>query len=313
MFRNRATSEEFVPGPVQQIKYDWGHNKLFIKRLDLIQSWADGNKYYKLKNNIAFALDHNIRTIVSKGGMFSNHLYSLAHACAHFEIELICVIRSYEADYENPTIKELRSLSGEILFLDPEQYNQFGEVETKLAYPDSMFIAEGGMGERAINGIMDLMEECLPQKPTHIVVSGGSMATACGLIASAPKEVKVIVVPAWKGCTKQFIENKLVEYGITPLCDWEIWPDAHFGGFARYDRTLSDFMYSFTMETDIPLDPVYTGKMMYALSEKIKSGYFTDEDSILAIHTGGLQGIHGFAYRFPEDWSRYEKLIFLND
>ncbi|MGB4849034.1 MAG: pyridoxal-phosphate dependent enzyme [Saprospiraceae bacterium] len=313
MIRNNATREKFVPGPVQQIKCDWGHNKLFIKRLDLIQSWADGNKYYKLKNNIAFALDNNIKTIVSKGGMFSNHLYSLAHACAHFKIELICVIRSYEADMENPTIKELRSLSKDILFLTPEKYTQFGEVDATLAYPDSMFIAEGGMGERAIHGIGELMNECLTYQPTHIIVSGGSMATACGLIASALEDVKVIVVPAWKGCKNEFIENKLMEFEIPYLCDWELWPDAHFGGFARYDRTLSDFMYSFTMETGIPLDPIYTGKMMYVLSEKIKSGYFKDDDSILAIHTGGLQGVRGFGYRYPEDWKRYEDLIFMND
>ncbi|MGB3079074.1 MAG: hypothetical protein WBB31_08380, partial [Saprospiraceae bacterium] len=288
MFRNSATQEEFIPGPIQKINCDWGHDKLFMKRLDLIRSWADGNKYYKLKENIAYARAHNLKTIISKGGMFSNHLHSLAHACAYFEMELICAIRSYQADLENPTIKELTSLSKDILFLDPEQYNKFGEADSSHAYPDSMFIAEGGLGERAINGIKELMNECIRDHPSHIIVSGGSMATACGLIASAPKEVKVIVVPAWKGCKNEFIENKLSEFGISPLCEWELWPDAHFGGFAKYDRTLLDFMYSFTKETGIPLDPVYTGKMMYILSEKIKSGYFMDEDSILAIHTGGL-------------------------
>lgn len=310
MLKNRAIWEKFIPGPVQQIGIDWGHPKLFIKRLDLIQSWAEGNKYYKLKNNIAFALDHNIRTIVSKGGMFSNHLYSLAHTCAYFEIDLICVIRSYNDDIENPTLKELKSISKDILFLEPDRYNQFNEDAAALAYPDAMFIAEGGMGERAINGIEELMNECLANQPTHIIVSGGSMATAYGMIASASDEVKVIVVPAWKGCTNQFIENKLMEFGITALSKWELWPDAHFGGFARYDRTLSDFMNSFTLETGIPLDPVYTGKMMYALTEKIKSGYFTSDDSILAIHTGGLQGVKGFGYRYPSDWKMYEKLIF---
>ncbi len=313
MVKNGTIWKEFIPGPVQQISSDWGHNNFFIKRLDLIHSWADGNKYYKLKHNISYALEHNVKTIISKGGMFSNHLYSLASACAHFEIELICVVRSYEADLQNPTIKELQSLSKEILFLDPEEYKRFGEVDSTHAYPDSMFIPEGGLGERAIHGMKELMNECLENQPTHIIVSGGSMATACGLIASAPEEVKVVVVPAWKGCKKEFIENKLIEFGISPLCEWELWADAHFGGFAKYDRTLLDFMYSFTKETGIPLDPVYTGKMLYVLSEKIKSGYFKADDSILAIHTGGLQGVRGFAYRYPMDWKMYEKLIFMND
>lgn len=313
MVKNGTIWKSFIPGPVQQISSDWGHDNFFIKRLDLIHSWADGNKYYKLKNNIAFAIEHNITTIVSKGGMFSNHLYSLAHACTCFNIDLRCVIRSHNDDIENPTLKELKSISKDILFLASDKYNQFNEHNAALAYPDAMFIAEGGMGERAIHGMKELMNECLENQPTHIIVSGGSMATACGLLASAPAEVKVVIVPAWKGCTNDFIDDKLMEFGITPVCDWELWPDAHFGGFARYDRTLFDFMYAFTTETGIPLDPVYTGKMMYVLSEKIKSGYFKHDDSILAIHTGGLQGVRGFAYRYPMDWKGYEKLIFVND
>lgn len=313
MFRNSVIRKEFIPGPVQHIKSDWGHNKLFIKRLDLIQSWADGNKYYKLKNNITDALAHDVKTIVSKGGMFSNHLYSLAHACASFEIELICVVRSFGDDYDNPTLKEIKSLSKEILFLEPGRYKQFNEADAALLYPGSMYIEEGGLGERAIKGIENLMDECLVQQPTHIIVPGGSMTTACGLIASAPPEMTVIMVPAWKGCTVEIVQKKLTEFSIAPSCNWEIWPDAHVGGFAKYNRSLLDFMYTFTQDTGIPLDPVYTGKMMYELSQKVSSGYFTASDSILAIHTGGLQGVRGFGYRYPHDWKTYEKLIFPND
>ena len=43
----------------------------------------------------------------------------------------------------------------------------------------------------------------------------------------------------------------------------------------------------------MPLDPIYTGKMVYGVLDLIKKGYFPKEAKILMIHTGGLQGIIG--------------------
>ncbi|MEO6130644.1 MAG: pyridoxal-phosphate dependent enzyme [Saprospiraceae bacterium] len=299
----------FVPGPIQKIKTDWSQDQLFIKRLDLIQSWADGNKYYKLKNNIAYALEHAIGTIVSKGGMFSNHLYSLAHACSKFELDLVCVVRSYKPDHENPTIRELEALSKKIIYLSPEDYNHFDESEAQKLFPGSMFIPEGGMGKNAMDSMEELMKECLIAQPNHIIVAGGSMTTACGLIAASPEGLNIISVPAWKGCTDKYINDILLENNISPQGKWEIWNDAHHGGFASWDNALLDFMYCFTKSTNIPLDPIYTAKMMYAVKEKIKEDYFSKDDTILALHTGGLQGVRGFAHRYPEEWGGYEKLI----
>lgn len=301
---------KFLPGPIQKINLNWGHPDLFIKRLDLVQSWADGNKYYKLKYNISFALENGIKSIVSKGGMFSNHLHSLAHACSAFGIKLTAVVRSYGPDPGNPLMNELKGLSHEILYLQPKEYQLFNESDARNLYPDSMFIPEGGMNAQAIEGAKEIIEECSEFQPTHVIISGGTLTTACGLLAAGPKSMKIIIVPGWNGCTPDYVEEILLKYGIKPECDWEIWPDSHFGGFAKYDHRLVEFMNSFTRETGIPLDPVYTGKMMYAISEKMKSGYFSKDDSIIAIHTGGLQGIRGFAYRYTEDWSSYEELVF---
>jgi 1-aminocyclopropane-1-carboxylate deaminase len=305
-----STLEKFIPGPIQRISNRWGHDKFFIKRLDLIQSWAEGNKYYKLKYNIAFALENGIQTIVSKGGMFSNHLHALAHVCSIFGIKLISVIRTHRNDLENPVLNELKSLSDKLIYLKPDQYELFGGREASIQFPEALFIPEGGLNELGIKGTKEIIEECREQHPTHIIISAGSMCTAAGLISSADDSMKIIIVPAWKGCTNNTFEEILQQFNISPECGWEIWPDAHFGGFARYDETLSDFMKSITQATGIPLDPIYIGKMMYAISEKIKQGYFSKDDSILAIHTGGIQGLKGFAYRYPEEWGNYADLIF---
>ncbi len=300
----------FLPGPIQKINLNGDHPLLMIKRLDLVQSWADGNKYYKLKHNISYALENGIKSIVSKGGMFSNHLYSLAHACTAFGIKMNAIVRSYGPDPGNPLMNELAGLSHEILYLKPGEYQQFDESTAKILYPASMFIPEGGRNAQAIEGAKEIIEECLEFHPTHVILSAGTLTTACGLLAVASKSMKIIIVPAWKGCTRDHVDEILLKYNIKPECLWEIWPDAHFGGFARYDHHLIEFMNSFTRETEIPLDPVYTGKMMYAVNEKFKSDYFSKEDIIIAIHTGGLQGIRGFSYRYPEDWSTYEELVF---
>ena len=90
--------QQFIPGPVEKIHHDWGAPELFFKRLDLIRSWASGNKYYKLKYSISDCIENGIGSIVSKGGMFSNHLEALAKACATFGIRCVCVIRSYGDD-----------------------------------------------------------------------------------------------------------------------------------------------------------------------------------------------------------------------
>lgn len=301
---------QFIPGPVQHIQNHMDHPNLFIKRLDLVQSWADGNKYYKLKDNIAYVLKNDIKMIVSKGGMFSNYLFSLAKACHIFGIKLICVVRGYAHDKDNPVMNEIIELSHDVLFLNPHEYNQFGETEAKEYAPDAFFIPEGGMNESAIHGAAEILEECMVQHPTHIIISGGTLTTACGLLAAAPESLKIIIVPAWKGCSNQYVEDMLQIFHITPRSSWELWPDYHFGGFAKYNRSLIEFMYSFTQKTQIPFDPVYTGKMMYGLNEKIKKGYFSKEDRIIAIHTGGIQGVKGFAYRYPEDWRDYAELIF---
>ncbi len=276
-------------------------------RLDLLQSWASGNKYYKLKYAIEFALANGVKVIVSKGGMFSNHLAALAEACDVFDLRLIAAIRSYAPDENNPSIRKLRENGSDILYLNPEAYTVFDEQEAGRLFPGSLFIPEGGLSGPGIRGTSEILNECLSQHPTHIILSGGSMGTACGIISSAPADVKVIIIPAWKGCTDSYFLELLRQYQIDPVCAWELWTDYHFGGFGRFNQQLIDFMVSFSADTGIPLDPVYTGKLMYAIDDRWKSGYFKEEDSILAIHTGGLQGVEGYRYRFPEVWGKYLK------
>ena len=296
---------EFSPGPVQSIYSPQGQPSFRVLRLDLLKSWASGNKYYKLKYGLKDALAQGTRVVVSKGGMFSNHLAALSEACHAFELHLVAVIRSHTPDEKNPSIQRLRSNGNQIVYLNPREYNSYSEADAMQHFPDSLFIPEGGLSKEGIKGATEIVSECLPHAPTHMILAGGSMGTACGILASAPAHIKVVIVPAWKGCTDSYIYEILGKYDVAPLCTWELWPDYHFGGFGKFNKHLIDFMTSFSQKNAVPLDPVYTGKLMFAIEDKRSAGFFKEDDSIVAIHTGGLQGIEGYRYRFPEEWGSY--------
>ena len=299
----------YTSPPVQHIQTPEGHPSLSILRLDQIDSWASGNKYFKLKYALRLALSRGVTTIVSKGGMFSNHLAALSQACSVFGLHLVNVIRSHQPDETNPSILQLRAHGDEILYVSPEVFAAFDETESAKRFPEAMFIPEGGLSEEGILGTQEIAAECIHHSPTHVIVAAGTMGTAMGLLAAMPGDINVIVVPAWKGCTNDYVQQVLTRYSILPACAWQLWPDYHFGGFGKFDPGLIDFMTSFTRETAIPLDPVYTGKMMFAIKDKMDKGDFSSGDRILAIHTGGLQGLKGYNYLYPEQWKAYVGLV----
>ena len=80
--------------------------------------------------------------------------------------------------------------------------------------------------------------------------------------------------------------------------NFELQNSYHFGGYAKHKPELIEFINTFKLNFDIPLDPVYTGKMMYGICDLIDKNYFEKGSTIVAIHTGGLQGIKGFNERF---------------
>ena len=134
------------------------------------------------------------------------------------------------------------------------------------------------------------------------------MCTAAGIMSVAPSHSHIHIVPAWKGCSRNYVDELLQQSNIQVKCQWDVWADYHFGGFGKYNMDLVDQMYAFTADTQIPLDPVYTGKLMYAIKDKMQSGYFSRADKVIAIHTGGLQGLEGFYYRDPATWDLYYQM-----
>jgi 1-aminocyclopropane-1-carboxylate deaminase len=274
-------------------------------RLDKMASWASGNKYFKLKPYISDAIANQSTRLVSKGGMFSNHLEALAKAGKHFDLDVTCIVRSHQPDLQNPTIQQLSQSGAEVRFLMPADFATYDDSCAAEEYPGSVFIPEGGLSKSGISGSESLGQMIDKFDFDHIVLMAGTMCTALGLMSTLSSSKTVYIIPAWKGCTSAYVTQLINQYDINASAPWELWADYHFGGFGKWNAHLLESMHEFTEATGIPLDPVYTGKMVFAFLDQLSRSTAIDPSRALLIHTGGLQGVAGYAYRFPQAWKRY--------
>ncbi|UCD60045.1 MAG: 1-aminocyclopropane-1-carboxylate deaminase/D-cysteine desulfhydrase [Flavobacteriaceae bacterium] len=268
--------------------------ELYIKREDLIHPQISGNKYRKLKYNLLEAKKLKYDTLLTFGGAYSNHIAATAYAGKLNKMQTIGVIRGEELANiwtDNPTLSAAHQQGMKLKFVSRTDYR---EKETtafidklKIEFGDFYMVPEGGTNKLAVKGC----EEILTAKDEVydiICCSVGTGGTLAGLINSAAPNQRVLGFPALKGDFLKKDICKFVENG-----DWDLCTDYHFGGYARVDESLVSFINEMHQNTGIPLDPVYTGKMMYGLLDMITNNFFNPGTKILAIHTGGLQGIAG--------------------
>lgn len=281
-----------------------GFNKnvsLFIKREDLIHPYISGNKYRKLKYNLEQAKAENQDTLLTFGGAFSNHIAAVAFAGKEYGFKTIGIIRGDELESQinnNPTLLFAQQCGMKFVFETREKYRHKNEVtyqaDLMAQFGRFYLIPEGGTNEIAIKGC----EEILTQEDAvfdYICCCVGTGGTISGIINSSMNHQKVIGFPALKG---DFLEEDIRKYAKNNR--WELNLDYHFGGYAKIDKVLIQFMNFFLENTKIQLDPVYTGKMLFGLYDLIEKGFFPNGSKILAIHTGGLQGIQGMNIKLEQ-------------
>lgn len=273
--------------------------ELFIKREDEIHSFVSGNKFRKLKYTLLEAQNQQKKTLLTFGGAFSNHILATAVAGKMTGFKTIGIIRgdelsenSHQTILENPTLYEAHKNGMEFEFVSREEYRTktskaFIE-KLKEQFGDFYLIPEGGTNEFAIKGC----EEILTTQDSnfdYICCAIGTGGTIAGLINASENHQKVIGFPALKG---DFLTTEIEKYVIKN--NWFLQNEYHFGGYAKYNTSLIRFINEFKNETTIQLDPLYTAKMMFGLLDMVKNDTFEKGTKILAIHTGGLQGIQGF-------------------
>ncbi len=275
--------------------------ELFIKRDDLIHPEISGNKWRKLKYNILHAKEKGYQKLVTFGGAYSNHLYAFAAACKNFDINGIAIVRGEKPKKLSHTIQFAEKCGIELIYISREDYRKKDSeiIKSKIADNDFFLIPEGGSNAFALIGLKEMMEE-INEEYDFICCPIGTGGTVSGILKYSHSSTKVVGFPVLKGV--DYLKENISELSELKNIDEKlIWAsDYHFGGYAKVNQDLVDFTNGFYQEHQIPLDLVYTSKMMYGILDMIKNGMFPENSKILAIHTGGLQGNIGMKERLKK-------------
>jgi 1-aminocyclopropane-1-carboxylate deaminase len=260
----------------------------------LIHPFVSGNKFRKLKYNLLKAKEKSFETLLTFGGAFSNHIAAVAYAGKENGFKTIGIIRGDELRdkiAENPTLTFAQNCGMEFKFVSREEYRLKNEASfvdnLKEEFGNFYAIPEGGTNELAIKGCQEILTE-EDAAFDFICCSIGTGGTIAGIINSALPHQKVLGFPALKG---DFLKEEIRIFAQNK--NWELITDYHFGGYGKVNQDLIAFINQFYDKNNIPLDPIYTGKMVFGVMDMIERNYFPDQSKILLIHTGGIQGIQG--------------------
>ncbi|RDC53389.1 1-aminocyclopropane-1-carboxylate deaminase/D-cysteine desulfhydrase [Acinetobacter sp. RIT592] len=276
--------------PDQQINF---HDiTLIIRRLDLVHPQISGNKFFKLKYNFLEAKRQGYQHILSFGGAYSNHIAATAFAAQQFGFQSVGVIRGEElADRPlNPTLATAQEFGMQLHFVSRDEYRRKQQPEylAELArqFPNHYIIPEGGTNALAIQGCQEILKENDAQFDV-ICCAVGTGGTISGLIEASHAHQQLLGFSALKG---SFLKDEIAQ--LTNKTNWNILDDYCYGGYAKTSAALMQFIRDFEAEFAIPLEQIYTAKMLMGIFDLIEKNYFPAGSKLLVIHTGGLQGRH---------------------
>lgn len=268
--------------------------RLSIKREDLIHPLISGNKYRKLKYNLEAAKTEGFESLLTFGGAFSNHISATAYAGKIHGFKTIGVIRGEEISQKwqsNPTLKLASEHGMQFKFIKRVAYRDKNSEELinnlKSEFGTFYILPEGGSNTLAVKGCEEILSQEDKQFDT-ICTSVGTGGTIAGIVNSSAPNQSVLGFTALKS---DYVKEDIRKFAAKK--NWQLLTDYHFGGYAKVTSELVQFINDFKLQTQILLDPVYTGKMIYGIIDLVKKDYFEPKTNILAIHTGGLQGISG--------------------
>lgn len=265
---------------------------LTLKREDQLHPIISGNKFRKLKYNLIAARQQGYSTLLTFGGAYSNHIAAVAAAGHEYGFQTIGIIRGEElADktQDNPTLKLAQTQGMQLHFVSRTDYRRKADrafiEQLKQQFGEFYLIPEGGTNALAIQGCEEILTEQDKKDFDYICCAVGTGGTIAGIINPSSDQQKVLGFPALKG---DFLFDEIKQW--TTQSNWDLCLDYHFGGYAKTTPELLEFIQNFQKQTDIEIEPIYTGKMLFGIFDLIEQGYFPENSRILTIHTGGLQG-----------------------
>lgn len=275
--------------------------RLMVKREDLNHPLISGNKWWKLKYNLEEAQRLNKKTLLTFGGAYSNHIYAVAAAAAECNFQSIGIIRGEEVRPLNPTLRFATEHSMQLHYVSREDYRKKNEAgyiqQLHDEFGDFYSIPEGGTNIFALKGCAEFGQMLLNVDFDYLCLATGTGGTMAGIIEGLAGKREVIGISVLKGDFLTEEISKLLETSavhkknLSPVYGkWQVLTSYHHGGYAKVPDVLKNFIREMYRQHNLPLDPVYTGKLMWAVLEEIKKGFFKRGSTILALHTGGLQG-----------------------
>lgn len=274
--------------PDQHIEYR--HQRISIKRLDLIHPQISGNKFFKLKYNLLAARQQGFEKVLTFGGAYSNHIAATAFAAHQFGFQSLGMIRGEELAQRpfNPTLATAQQFGMQLEFISRNAYRQKDQPDflqrLQQQYPDFYLIPEGGTNALAVQGCREILtaEDAQFDLICCAVGTGGTLA---GLIEASQQHQQLLGFSALKG---DFLTHEVAQ--LTTKRNWRILEDYCCGGYAKTTPELIQFIQAFEQRYYIPLEQVYTGKMLRGIFDLIDQDKIGPDQKILLIHTGGLQG-----------------------
>lgn len=267
--------------------------RLSILRLDKIHPVISGNKWFKLTYYLADARSKGCTTILTFGGAYSNHIAAAAFAAKLYGFQSIGLIRGEAPQVWSHTLREAQSNGMSLQFLSRADYNLYKrnglEPALKERFGNAYVIPEGGMGLLGVKGAAEIVGSVNISNYTHVISAVGTGTTIAGLLNKTTVSQQIVGISSMKNNNSLFSEIELLFNRSLPG-RFHLVNDYHFGGYAKYTGALIQWMNHFYGMHHIPLDFVYTGKMMFGIFDLAGKGFFPPGSHILAIHTGGLQG-----------------------
>lgn len=278
--------------PIQEIPID-KKIRLFIKREDLIHPQISGNKYWKLFFNINKYLAEKPEKpyVITFGGAFSNHIAAVSAVGNLAGIPTLGMIRGEELKdkwLQNPTLLFAKKNGMNLQFVSREEYRHKERLTEflKTEFPHALVVPEGGTNEEAVEGIKMMLNDDTKDFD-YLCTAVGTGGTISGISKFCEENQKVI---GFKAVMDNSLENAISK--LTKRRNFHL-IDSSFGGYGKINDKNIRFINDFKLNYGIPLEPIYTGKMMQKIFELIEEGYFPENSKILCFHTGGLQGIEG--------------------
>ena len=292
--------------------------ELYVKRDDLSGVVLSGNKIRKLEYLLFDAKQQNADTVLTCGGVQSNHARATVYAARQLGMQAEVFLRGLDGQPSSGNLFFMRLASATTYPLSPDAYLERDKHMLKRAEElqaqghTPYIIPEGGSNALGSLGYVRSMLEIVQsvENLDFIITAVGSGGTLAGLLAGAQftnSRAQIIGVPVCDDGhvfmqrvniilqdLRTHMPKLTIQSGDNNFCD------GHVGeGYALATKQDLQHISTVAKDSGLVLDPVYTNKAFSGMRAMIKNGRIPQQSKVLFLHTGGIFGLAPFAENFP--------------